>query len=306
QLFVLNNYDLKPNQRAKLQKKVKKPLTKPDLSKLNPELNSICATFEVASGHFNGFLKLSSLGNKYGKIFLPIKFHKNNQKLKDWQMKTSFCLKNQSIDIRWEKDFSLKNEGTIVGADSGVNSIVTLSAPQPIKSLKPILQKLSRKIKGSKSFRRAQDERTNFINYTINLLNFSEIKQINLEDVKSLRYKQSSSRFLSHFTYPAIRQKIVSRCEEHGVRVLLTASPFKSQRCSVCGWVQKKNRKGEKFNCLDCGHSANADANSAINQTIFLPSVYHLLKSGLNKEGFFWIPSGIYDRFGQELAVPDL
>ena len=43
------------------------------------------------------------------------------------------------------------------------------------------------------------------------------------------------------------------------------ATPYQSQKCSVCGHVHKKNRKGEAFLCLNCGHTDNADKNAAIN-----------------------------------------
>ena len=307
QLYVLSNTDKYPmseNKRKKLIEKLSTPLTKPDISNINPELNSICCKFIKKDNFFNGFLKLFSLGKRFGKILIPIKFHKQNKKLIDWKMMTSFLITEEQIQIRWEKSVEKKTSGEIVGADSGVNAILTLSDQQKTNSLTEILKKLSRKRKGSKAFARAQKERTNSINYSINRLNFDKIRQINLENVKNLRFKQKTNRFLSHFTYPAIRQKLEDRCEALGVQVKLTSSPFKSQRCSACDWVQKKNRSGESFNCQSCGFSANADYNSSLNQLIDLPSVWSFVKSGMNKTGFYWNSDGVYDRFGQELAVP--
>jgi transposase len=39
-----------------------------------------------------------------------------------------------------------------------------------------------------------------------------------------------------------------------------------SQECSACGCIDKENRKSQsKFVCKDCGFTANADINAAIN-----------------------------------------
>ena len=39
-----------------------------------------------------------------------------------------------------------------------------------------------------------------------------------------------------------------------------------SQQCSQCGHTSSENRKvQEKFSCVECGHSENADINAAKN-----------------------------------------
>jgi putative transposase len=40
---------------------------------------------------------------------------------------------------------------------------------------------------------------------------------------------------------------------------------YTSQMCSECGHVEKGNRKEDKFKCLSCGFSTDADLNAAIN-----------------------------------------
>lgn len=48
--------------------------------------------------------------------------------------------------------------------------------------------------------------------------------------------------------------------------VHLVKSHYNSQKCSECGHVAKENRKSQSsFNCVNCGHSMNADINAAIN-----------------------------------------
>jgi len=38
-----------------------------------------------------------------------------------------------------------------------------------------------------------------------------------------------------------------------------------SQRCSACGATFEKSRNGEKFICVVCGHSEDADLNASKN-----------------------------------------
>ena len=41
---------------------------------------------------------------------------------------------------------------------------------------------------------------------------------------------------------------------------------YTSQQCSQCGHTSRKNRKvQDKFSCVECGHSENADINAAKN-----------------------------------------
>jgi len=54
-------------------------------------------------------------------------------------------------------------------------------------------------------------------------------------------------------------------CEENRVLLTRVDPAFTSQRCSVCGFTDKKNRCGERFLCVDCGKLLDADYNAAIN-----------------------------------------
>lgn len=40
---------------------------------------------------------------------------------------------------------------------------------------------------------------------------------------------------------------------------------YTSQRCSHCGEIHKESRKGEKYECISCGCSLDADTNASIN-----------------------------------------
>lgn len=279
---------------------------KPNCSNINIELSSKCCDWQDASGEFIGFLRLKSITKDRTEIRIPIKGHKHSKKLasKGTRM-NSFLISPNKVDVRWKIEKpALKDEGEVVGADQGMKTILTCSneettPPHDIHGhdLTSIMQKLSRKKKGSKAFKRAQDHRTNFINWSINQLNFSNIKELRLEEIINIGYKNKTSRMMSHWTNTAIRDKIETMCEESGVRLTLQSSTYRSQRCSSCGVVRKANRKGKTYKCKHCGFECDADLNASLNHIVDLPEIpYTLRKAEINRgNGFYWKPDGFFD-----------
>lgn len=288
------------------------PVLKPSLDNINVEVSSKCANWENSDTYFNGFLQLMSIGEEFGKIRLPIKYHRNNKKYADWKLMNSFLIGKDFVNIRWEKEVEKKSDGREVGGDQGKLTILTLSDRQTTPkedlhghSLDSIIKKLSTKKKGSKQFAKAQEHRKNFINWSINQLNLSGIKSVKLEEVVNIGFGRTQSRLMSHWTNTIIRDKVSSRCEESGVHFSLQACTYRSQRCSQCGLVRKSNRKGKVYIC-ECGYSDDADYNASCNHEQTLPDIpLKLRRLNLNKAGFYWKETGFYDLVGQELRVPD-
>jgi transposase len=298
---------------VKIEKKIKEQkITKPEIKNIKAELNSICCDFIFKEIGFDGFLQLKCLGKSFDKIRIPIKFHRQALKWKSQgKIMTSFLISNKAIEIRWEvPNKELVTKGETIGVDQGMLDVATLSneivTPKEDKhghSLESILDKMSRKKKGSKAFAKTQEHRKNFINWSVNQLNFKNIKQINLEKIVNIRYKKRSSRLLSHWTNTLIRDKFIKNCEESGVQIKLQSSTYRSQRCFNCGWVQRTNRKGKKFCCKRCKHQSDADLNAAKNHSIELPDVPRQLRiKKLNKKGFYWEPDG-FTLDGEKLTV---
>ena len=72
-------------------------------------------------------------------------------------------------------------------------------------------------------------------------------------------------------------QQLEYKCKERGVELVKVPAAYTSQCCSVCGHIDKENRKTQaEFVCVNCGHSENADINAAKN----------ILNSAL--EGLYW------------------
>lgn len=165
---------------------------------------------------------------------------------------------------------------------------------------------MSKKTKGSKSFIRTQKHRNNFINWSINQLGLSNIKEISLEKIKNIRFRKKSSRFISHFTNTTIRDKIVDICLVNGARFTEIDNKYRSQRCSNCGFTHKYNRSNEKFNCKGCNYTIDADLNASKNILIDIIKIpdYIWENKENHKNGFYWNPDSIYSC--QEFAVPDV
>jgi len=63
-----------------------------------------------------------------------------------------------------------------------------------------------------------------------------------------------------------LRSLIAYKAKKHGVLVKVIDGAYTSQQCSVCGHIDRGNRKSQAgFLCLACGHTENADLNAAKN-----------------------------------------
>jgi putative transposase len=80
-----------------------------------------------------------------------------------------------------------------------------------------------------------------------------------------VRGKQARARH-SNWAFAELRHFIAYKARLHGVRVNVINPRYTSQRCFVCGHIEKANRKSQsEFLCCACGHTAHADVNAAKN-----------------------------------------
>lgn len=297
---------------ARVDKKLSKlTLSKPFIKdSCGAELSSKCISFSKDSKHFDLFVRLGSSG--FDPINIPISFHRVNHKLRAAKLLGGICLTDSSVILRFESEVAEKTEGRTVGADTGALAVVTLSdgqtppaADRDGHSLDSIMRKLSRQRRDSRAFHRTQAQRENFINWSLNQLNLSDVREIRLEQINTFKGGKRS-RYLSHFAHALISQKIERMSELLGVQVVPQRSPLKSQRCSACGAVHKTSRKGRRYRCQSCLVEIDADLNSALNNEIDLPAIpAWVVASKLNRQGFLWKPEGLFGLDGRELRVPD-
>ena len=167
-------------------------------------------------------------------------------------------------------------------------------------SYNEVCDKIARRQKGSKGFERAQSHRKNLINQAINLLSEifgfeDDVTEVRLEKLRRLGEGKKKSRKLQAFNYADLRHKLDRKCQETNVQLTETSNAYRSQRCSLCGFVHKKNRLngGEEFKCIKCGYTADADYNSAKNQVANLPPIYankpNRKRYPSYSTGFYWL-----------------
>jgi transposase len=123
----------------------------------------------------------------------------------------------------------------------------------------------------------------------LNQIDFSDIKTLNIEDIKNLRRGKRTSGYLSRWTYTDLRSKLTSLACSSGVQMNRLSPTYTSQRCHKCGWTRKANRKGKKFICKACGNACDADRNASLNISFDPPaiSMEERLRHN-NKTGFYW------------------
>ena len=82
---------------------------------------------------------------------------------------------------------------------------------------------------------------------------------IQMEDLKG-------TSFTSNSFYFELQRNIQAFAEEKSINTKYVNRDFSSQKCSVCGFIDKKNRVDQNtFICLKCGANFNADYNAAKN-----------------------------------------
>ena len=272
--------------------------------------------------------------NRKNKLHIPLRSHKHfnelksgivaNTECKHEYILKSFLVSKDGIEVRFKFKSTAKEsqfKSNLVGIDQGQRKLFSavyvneksnnkdIDCYLTEKDLKEqlhghayneVCNKIARRQKGSKGFKRAQEHRKNLINQSVNILaqifNFEDdVAEVRLEKLRRLGDGKKKSRKLQAFNYADLRYKIERKCQETNVRLIETSNAYRSQRCSLCGFVHKKNRLngGEEFKCLKCGYTADADMNSAKNQVANLPPIYvnrqNRTKYPNHTTGFYWL-----------------
>jgi len=311
QLYMLAKLQRKQENTKYLQRKIDiQPLVKPSAEFAKVELDPRFIDFEDGST-FDLFVRVRTIGDDVT-FNIPIKHTKVSRKWLDrGELKHSIRLDEHCLTLIYEVPDVPKHSGETVGADQGYKTVLTLSDGQVTKpdkdghNLGTIQARLSRRKKASNGFKRSQSHRRNHINWALNQLNFSHIGEVRLEKIKGLRYRKRGQGVLLYWTYPLIKQKLVSLGEVEGFRFVEVSNQFRSQRCSRCSLVCKSSRKGKTFQCAGCGYTLDADLNAASNLEIDLFEIpWWVQRSRINRDGFYWESDGIFS-VGHEPIVRD-
>lgn len=221
------------------------------------------AAFDLAVSFASGLPKIT--------IPLPSTEHLNRLLGQGWQIGKSIRLgmddRGAWIELILEKEKpALRQEGTIIGIDRGFRKAFVSSDGQEIGTeLKDLIKKKGKRSKTSYHHIKTEIFRG------LKQLKLDGVKAIVLEELRYIKhgkrgtFSRHVNRLLSFWSTTRAVDWLKCRCEELGIR-LIFVSPYKtSQRCSLCGKIDSKNRKGERFKCVRCGHEDCADHNASKN-----------------------------------------
>ena len=83
---------------------------------------------------------------------------------------------------------------------------------------------------------------------------------------RNVRQKAGLNRAILNQGWGRFRVMLAYKLADRGGRLVEVPAAYTSQTCSVCGCVDAANRQSQAtFVCVRCGHTANADTNTAIN-----------------------------------------
>lgn len=135
---------------------------------------------------------------------------------------------------------------------------------------------------------KTEDKIANFRNtinhrYSKKLIDYAVQHQygtIQMEDLTGIKENTGFPKFLRHWTYYDLQQKIEVKAKEQGIRVIKVDPSYTSQRCSKCGSIDAENRPSQThFCCTKCGFKTNADFNAS--QNLSIPEIDKIIKKSL-------------------------
>jgi len=193
----------------------------------------------------------------------------------------ALSIKKERLEIIFffeKKSVELKTMTSVEGLDLGYRNLVVCSDGQVVGGrIDEFIKKFHKREKHTYS----QTRQKTF--QELKKLDLSNISTLVVENLKYVRlgtrgmFSRSHNRRMSHWLYAKVREWLKQRCEEQGIR-LEFKSPFAtSQYCRFCGKWDRRNRSGDRFHCIHCGHEDHADSNASQNLKLLgLAEVYSL------------------------------
>lgn len=278
QLTAKQAKEMVNSQRKKSNRKKRMPRFK----RISINLDSRFFTLTKFNGHFDWSLKFSS---GIPPIIVPFNNTKHTLKFLNngWVLSSSIRLgiknKEQWIDLIFEKPKpEFKNEGKILGVDLGYRCLLATSDGHLIG--RELKDKIKKGGKRRKSFHHYIQTEANRLLKTLEL---DKVKVLVLERLKGVKkfkrgkFSRQTNRLLSFWHYARVINRLRQICEEKGTRIEFKSPHKTSQRCPICGNIDRRNRNADKFKCTNCAFEENADIVGAINlKALGLAGVYSL------------------------------
>jgi len=228
------------------------------------------------TNEFDAWLHLASIGNKIV-MNLPIRFHKHFNKWDNLGKRlNSYIITKDSVQFCFEIETGEKKQGkNAIGIDSGINALASFSNGEQLgRDIKGCVNRINRCQHGSKGQKRARralkqqmDEVAKQIvsNEKIDLVVVEKLSNLNHKTKERRRLSKNMRRVIGSWVWRYWLNRVQMGCEENRVSFRTVPCYNTSITCPECGHADKKNRNGEIFLCLGCGHKGNADTNAGRN-----------------------------------------
>lgn len=220
---------------------------------------------------FDLWLRLSTLKTRH-KISIPNKKHKHlNKWLENGKLIQGCELRPDGFIVWVESEPVESKSGLKIGIDVGMHKLITTSYGAKLGTdFNRINDKILRKKKNSKSYKRAIKEKKNYINQSVNQLPWGNLEVICYENLKNLKSgKRKRNKNLrqkqQYWSYRQVIESVKMKAQANRVRLVYVNPAYTSQKCSACGNIAESSRNLEEYKCVACGHTQDADVNAAQN-----------------------------------------
>jgi putative transposase len=198
-----------------------------------------------------------------------------------------------------DKEVIKKEDVKVLGMDRGIKNIAVLSNnmffnSKHLREVKGRYQYLKRKLQhsGTRSAHRKLNKLSGRerrfvrdVNHTIskNIISLPcDVFSLEALDTAYMRQNGRGRRFremIGSWSPSELQKFMEYKAEDAGKTVIYVNPEHTSQRCSKCGYVDKNNRHGSVFKCINCGFELNADLNASRNIEVLGKSEYFRLLS---------------------------
>ena len=177
--------------------------------------------------------------------------------------------------------------GKVVGIDRGIKKIAVTSENQffgggQIKRVSKRYEKIrsTLQFRGSKSskrhLRKISKKENRFRTDANHVITKQIVGSLNSGDViaiekltgirQTVRLRKKQRKELHKWNFYQFERFLTYKANARGIMVDYTDARYTSQKCSVCGYISRSNRKSQAiFKCKHCGFSLDADLNASRN-----------------------------------------
>ncbi len=262
-------------------RKLRHRIEKPVFNGKTIELNSDLIHIQEGRNSFDLWVRIGSIfGNRFS-LSLPTRKHRHYHKIvkQGYEQCSSATLMKRNggyfVNIFFEKEEPAKSNSrtNCLGIDLGINKLMSLSDGRFIgTNFKNLLKKLEGRVQKSHNYNQTLKEIKDYIGWCINQISIENYDLIVIEELKNITKngkKRKKSKWLrkklAHWNIDLLHRRLMEKCENSRAYLTIVPACHTSQRCSHCGEIHKESRKGEKYECVSCGYTLDADTNASIN-----------------------------------------